>query len=259
MKHLTLLCLAAWLAAFATPSAPAADSSAPWSAGKANAWAREKPWLVGCNFGPSTAINQLEMWQPDSFDPVTIDRELGWAEQLGFTSIRVFLHHLLWEQDSKGFLKRMDKFLDLADRHHIGVMFVLLDGVWDPFPKLGRQRDPKPHVHNSGWVQSPGVELIKNPARYEELKPYIKGVVGRFRKDKRIHAWDIFNEPDNPNRSSYGTHEPPNKAEFALMLLRRTFAWAREATPTQPLTAGVWIGNWGDPAKLSPVEKFMLE
>jgi len=135
----------------------------------------------------------------------------------------------------------------------------LLDGVWDPFPKLGKQRDPKPHVHNSGWVQSPGVELIKNPARYDELKPYLKGVVGRFRKDKRIHAWDVFNEPDNINRSSYGTHEPPNKAEFSLMLLRRAFAWTREATPTQPLTAGVWIGNWGDPAKLSPIERFMLE
>ena len=27
----------------------------------------------------------------------------------------------------------------------------------------------------------------------------------------------------------------------------------------QPLTAGVWIGNWTDPAKLSPMEKFMLE
>src|SRR4051812_20003816 len=106
----------------------------PWPVAKAEGWSREHPWLVGCNFAPSTAINQLEMWQADTFDLPTIDRELGWAEVLGFNSVRVFLHHLLWEQDPQGFLSRIDQFLAVADRHKIGVMFVLFDGVWDPFP-----------------------------------------------------------------------------------------------------------------------------
>src|SRR3954468_5580295 len=136
-----------------------------WSPDEANAWHRKQPWLVGCNFGPSTAINQLEMWQPDTFDLKTIDRELGWAQELGFNSVRVFLHHLLWEQDRDGFLKRMEQFLDVADKHHIGVMFVLFDSVWDPNPKLGKQREPRPHVHNSGWVQSPGKKDLQEPAR----------------------------------------------------------------------------------------------
>ena len=230
-----------------------------WTPAQANAWYAKQPWLAGCNFGPSTAINQLEMWQAESWDPTSIERELGWAEKIGFNSVRVFLHHLLWEQDKEGFLKRMDQFLAMAEKHRIGVMFVPLDGVWDPFPKLGPQRPPKPHVHNSGWVQSPGVELLKNPARHDELKPYIVGVISRFRADPRVHSWDIFNEPDNINRPAYVKHEPTNKAEFATALLKKTFAWARSADPSQPITAGVWIGTWANPEKLAPIEKLMLE
>ena len=237
----------------------APDLPQPWPAEKANAWYRSLPWLVGCNFSPSTAINQLEMFQADTFDLATIDRELGWAEQLGLTSVRVFLHNLLWEQDSKGFLQRLEKFLDTADKHHIGVMFVLLDACWDPFPKLGPQRAPKPHLHNSGWMQAPGREILSNPARHDELKPYITGVIGHFRNDKRIHFWDIFNEPDNNNTPAYVKQEPPNKAVLSTMLIKKAYAWAREANPSQPITSGVWMGNWGDPAKLSPIDKFMLE
>src|SRR5947209_5359271 len=101
-----------------------------WSEEEARGWGEKMPWLVGCNFGPSTAINELEMWQADTFDLPTIDRELGWAEGLGFNSVRVFLHDLAWRQDREGFLKRLDQFLEVADKHHIGVDFVLFDSVW---------------------------------------------------------------------------------------------------------------------------------
>lgn len=237
----------------------AVQASEQWSPERANAWYRDQPWLVGCNFGPSTAINQLEMWQADTFDLATIDRELGWAQDLGFNSVRVFLHHMVWDQDSAGFLQRMDRFLKVGERHKIGVMFVLLDSVWDPNPQPGKQREPKPHVHNSGWVQSPGIAILKDPARHAELKPYIKGVIGHFRDDRRVHAWDIINEPENPNARSYGAKELKNKAEFALKLLESSYAWAREADPTQPITSGVWIGTWSDPQKLTPIERFQLE
>jgi hypothetical protein len=251
--------LALLLALAVTSILPAAAAPEPWPAARAQAWQREHGWLVGCNFAPSTAINQLEMWQADTFDLATLERELGWAEQLGFNSLRVFLHHLPWQQDSNGFLKRIEQFLAAADRHHIGTLFVLFDACWDPFPKPGRQRDPRPHVHNSGWVQCPGLEVLTNAARHDELKPYVTGVIRHFRKDKRIHGWDLFNEPDNVNRSSYFRHEPTNKAGLSLQLLTKAWAWARAARPAQPLTAGVWMGDWGDPAKLSPIERLMLE
>jgi hypothetical protein len=236
-----------------------AGAQSRWSEEQANAWGQKHPWLVGCNFSPSTAINQLEMWQADSFDAATIDRELGWAEQLGFTSVRVFLHHLLWQQDAKGFLKRMDQFLAIAHKHHIGVMFVLFDSCWDPDPKLGKQRDPKPFVHNSGWVQSPGREFMANPARLDELKPYVQGVVGHFRNDERIDFWDVYNEPDNLNDPAYIKLEPTNKVDSALLLLEKTFTWAREMKPSQPLSSAPWLGPWADPTKLRPMEKLQLD
>lgn len=230
-----------------------------WSEAQANQWYQKKGWLVGVDYTPRTAINQLEMWQAESFDPETIDQELGWAEELGFNSIRVFLHDLLWKQDSAGFLKRMDKFLDIADSHHIGVMFVLFDGVWNPHPKLGKQPAPTPHVHNSGWVQSPGAEILADTSQWGYLEEYVKGVLGHFSKDARVDVWDLFNEPDNTNNGSYGDVELPNKKEQAMLLLKKTYTWAREINPSQPLTAGLWYGNWSAPDSLKPMDRYMIE
>ena len=230
-----------------------------WSVERADEWYKQRGWLVGCNFAPSTAINQLEMWQADTFDPNTIERELTWAQDLGFNSVRVFLHNLLWTQDAEGFTKRMEQFLEIADRHKIGVMFVLLDGVWDPFPHTGRQREPKPHVHNSGWVQSPGMHILRDPVRHEKLQGYIKGVISHFRQDKRVHAWDLFNEPDNINRPAYVKLEPENKADLALALLKKVVVWAREVDPCQPITAGVWVGDWSSDERLTPISRYMLD
>src|SRR5690606_17822411 len=165
-------------------------TTTPWTAEKANAWYAKKPWLVGANFAPQTAINQLEMWQEDTFDPATIDKELGWAKSLGFNSMRVFLHHMLWDNDKEGLIQRREQFLDICEKHEIGVMFVLFDSVWDPFPVAGKQRDPKPFIHNSGWVQSPGAEVLKDPGKHDALKDYVVGVISHFKNDKRVHIWD---------------------------------------------------------------------
>lgn len=229
-----------------------------WTKEKANAWQEETGWLVGCNFSPSTAINQLEMWQEATFDPETIDRELGWAEDLGFNSVRVYLHDLLWEQDSAGLIERMEQFLEISDKHQIGVMFVLFDGVWHPNPELGKQPEPVPHVHNSGWVQSPGREVLEDTSQHDRLERYVKGVIGHFAQDERVQVWDIFNEPDNPNSSSYGDIETPEKAALALHLLKKSFQWAREAGPSQPITSAVWRGDYSNPENLEPMDEFMI-
>lgn len=249
------------LACRGTP-APAAEP-ARWSEERAAAWGKQTPWLVGANFSPAYAINQLEMWQADTFNPAAIDRELGWAQDLGFNSMRVFLHHLLWEQDPAGFLGRIDEFLAIADKHRIGVMFVLYDSVWDPNPKLGPQRAPQPGLHNSGWVQSPGAKDLIDSNRHALLEAYTKGVIGRFRTDRRVQVWDLWNEPDNLNDNSYGRNklkqEPEKKLELTLVLLTKVFGWARQAEPMQPLTSGLWVGGRiTDPAKLVPIERLQL-
>jgi len=198
------------------------------------------------------------MWQGDTFDSETIDRELGWAADLGFNSVRVFLHNLLWDQDREGFLKRVDQFLEIANRHGIGTVLVPFDGVWDPHPKLGPQADPVPHRHNSRWVQAPGADVLGDPKKHAGLRPYLHGVIHHFRDDRRIDAWDLFNEPDNPN-PAYAKLELENKAEMASLLLGELFQWAREADPSQPVTVGVWIGTWASHDKLSPTAKLSLE
>jgi hypothetical protein len=230
-----------------------------WTEERANAWYAQQPWPVGADFLPSTAINELEMWQADTYDPATIDRELGWAEGIGMNTMRVFLHNLLWEQDAAGFKKRMDDFLTIVARHHIRPVFVLFDSCWEPFPKLGPQHPPIPGVHNSGWVQAPGAVVLADAAQYPKLEQYVKGVVGAFANDRRILAWDLWNEPDNGNDSSYAKGEPRNKNEIIAQLLPQVFQWARSAQPSQPLTSGVWHGDWSSLALMTPVAQIQIE
>src|ERR1700678_2634638 len=235
------------------------EPSPRWTETAANAWYAKQPWLVGSNYIPATAINELEMWQADTFDPQRIDTELGWAQSIGLNTMRVFLHDLLWQQDPDGFKKRIDTFLSIAAKHHIKPLFVLFDSCWDPNPHLGKQRAPTPGVHNSGWVQSPGAKALQDPQQYPRLEGYVKGVVGSFAKDDRILGWDVWNEPDNTNEPTYSKLEPPNKVELVQALLPKVFEWARSVHPTQPLTSGVWKGDWSDPSKLGRTEKIQIE
>lgn len=203
-----------------------------WSIEKAEKWYAAQPWLNGADFIPSTAINQLEMWQADTFDPETIDRELGYAEGIGMNVMRVYLHSLAYKADPKGFKKRMDQYLAISSKHHIKTMFVIFDDVWGKEPKIGKQPDPKPGVHNSGWVQDPGEPAYKETSEYPRLETYVKDIVGTFKNDDRILLWDLYNEPGNMGKGS-GT----------LPLLKLVFSWAREINPIQPLSAGIW--SWG--------------
>jgi hypothetical protein len=230
-----------------------------WSEAKAQQWYAAQPWLVGANFIPTDAINQLEMWQAESFDSQEIDRELGWAEGLGMNTMRVFLHDALWQQDAAGFQRRIDMFLTIAAKHHIKPMFVLFDSCWDPEFKLGPQRPPIPGVHNSGWVQSPGAKALEDSEEYPRLKTFVEGVIGAFAKDDRVLAWDLWNEPDNEGGGDYGKQEPKDKEALVAKLLPQAFAWAREVHPTQPLTSPLWHGARWDEAGLNAVERTQIE
>ncbi|MDT7810922.1 MAG: hypothetical protein QOJ42_838, partial [Acidobacteriaceae bacterium] len=173
------------------------DAGGRWSAQQANGWYGKQPWLVGANFIPSDAINELEMFQAETFDPALIDKEVGMAEGIGMNTMRVFLQDQLWQQDAKGFTKRLDTFLGIAAKHHIRPLLVLFDSCWETNPHLGPQHPPIPGVHNSGWVQSPGKARLMDRSIEPQLEAYVKGVVGAFAKDDRVLGWDVWNEPDN--------------------------------------------------------------
>jgi hypothetical protein len=230
-----------------------------WSEEKAKSWYDQQAWLVGSNYIPADAINQLEMWQAQSFNPAQIDKELGWAESLGMNTMRVFLHDLLWQEDSEGFKKRIGQFLEISSRHHIKPLFVLFDSCWDPDPKLGVQHPPIPGVHNSGWVQSPGRVALTDPAQEGRLKSYVTGVVGAFANDDRVLGWDVWNEPSNTNHGSYFKLEPSNKPELVEALLPNVFAWARDGHPSQPLTSGVWDIDFENGEPLTKTQQIQLE
>ena len=244
-----------------------------WTEERAWQWHNENGWMVGTNFNPSTSINQLEFWQEDTYDPETIERELEWSAELGMNMHRVYLHNLLWDQDSIGFLERVDNYLNISESKDIKTLFVLLDDVWHPVPKLGKQPEPIPFVHNSGWVQAPGSEILGDSSRHDELRNYVKGVISHFADDKRVVGWDLYNEPDNVassdpenlvnNINFRGLNRGPEVKEkhiYSLSLLKKIFMWAREVTPSQPLTVGLWKDSetWNDIDNLSAIDRFAI-
>jgi len=206
--------------------------TAPWSKEKANEWYKQWGWLRGCNFQPSTAINQLEMWQAESFDPVTVDRELGWAASIGMNCMRVYLHHVAWDVDKEGFKKRMGQYLGIADSHGISTIFVFFDDCWNPTYSAGKQPEPKPGIHNSGWVRDPGDLLFEKPELINLLETYMKDVLTYFKDDKRIVLWDLYNEPGN---SAYG--------DKSMNLVQKAYEWAWAVNPSQPVSIGLWNAN----------------
>jgi len=230
-----------------------------WTPEKANAWYIKQGWLVGCNYIPAYAINQLEMWQADTFDTLAIEKELALAESIGMNTLRVFLHDLLWLQDAAGFKKRIDKFLSISKQHHIKIVLVLFDSCWDPLPKLGKQKEPLKGVHNSGWVQSPGRYILENMDAFPYLEQYIKDIITTFAKDERVLLWDLFNEPDNDSFKTYGKLEAKEKSVLGFALLKKTFLWARAVNPSQPVCASIWSGDWSSHANMKEIDRFIVE
>jgi len=204
----------------------------PWSIEKANEWYAKQSWLVGCNFLPSTAVNQLEMFQRDSFDIETIRQEILMASKLGFNSLRIYLHDLLW-QDKRSLIYHLNLVLEVCEVNAIKPILVLFDDCHRGYPKLGIQPKPVRGVHNSGWKQSPGIAIVHDiydrsisERETERLKSYVQEVITEFGQDPRVLMWDIYNEP---GQFPVG--------EKSIRLLELTWRWAQEVRPTQPLTA----------------------
>ncbi len=212
------------------------DAEGRWSVARAQDWQEHQPWVCGFNYVPSTACNTTEFWLADTFDAATIERELGWAQQTGFNSCRVFLQYLVWRHDPNGFKNRLERFLEIAAHKGISVVPVLFDDCTFGKPRLtepwiGRQRDPIPGMILPSWTPSPGLSRVTNRNAWPDLERYVGDVVSTFKDDTRIVFWDLYNEPGN---SDMGEKSTP--------LMAAAFTWAREAGPSQPLSVGIWSG-----------------
>jgi len=205
---------------------------AVWSKQKANEWYKQYGWLRGCDFIPHTAINQLEMWQKETFDTAAISLDLSYAESIGLNCMRVFLHHAAWQIDPGGFKNRVGQYLAIAQRHGIVTILVFFDDCWNDTYHTGTQPLPKKGIHNSGWIKDPGKLYYDEPTLVDTLQVYVKDILTTFKNDKRILLWDLYNEPGNGNCG--------NKS---LPLLQKIFKWGRQVDPSQPLSAGVWTSD----------------
>ena len=219
-----------------------------WSAEKANAWYAKQPWLVGCNYYPATAINQIEMWQAATFDPKTIDKELGRAEAMGMNTLRVYLHDLVWADDERGLYRRMDQFLDICKKHGIRPFFTFFDDCHNPNPQLGQQPLPVKAWHNSGWVTCPARDVAvrfaegkATPAEVARLRGYIQGTMKRFKNDDRVLFWELYNEPGRGSGGGGDMTATINTktvmGDKSSKLVYQSWVWAREVSPSQPVSS----------------------
>ncbi len=220
-----------------------------WTIERANEWYKETGWISGCNFLPSTAVNSIEFWQKETFDPETIDRELGYAEDLGFNTMRVWLNSLVYRDDPEGFKNRVEQYLAIADKHKIKTMFVFFCDCFNRDSKSGPQPAPKPGVHNSQWVQDPSCDLrTDTTALYAWLEKYVKDLIQTYSDDKRVLVWDLYNEPGQVGHD-----------DLSLPLVRKVFQWAREINPSQPVTTGLNKYDHLRGDRAYPLNKFLLE
>jgi hypothetical protein len=235
-----------------------------WTIEAARDWGARHPWLCGFNYLPSGAVNFLEMWRGATFDPDSIARELGWAAEIGFNALRTNLHYLDWHFDRDGLVDRVDRFLDIAAERGIATMLCLFDDCEfsGEKPQWGPQPTPRPGVHNSCAIGSPGRELVARREEWPFLRAYVYDLLNRFGGDERVVIWDLYNEPGNrmifPDHTRQSEHcaslEPASHA-----LMRAAFAWAREVGPSQPLTVAPWrIGRVGEEAYGHPIDRDAL-
>lgn len=211
--------------------APGSERGERWSRDRIWTWYEQLGTVKGVNYIPRTAVNSVEMWMEETFDPGTIDEELGWAQAAGYTAIRVQLQFVVWQADSGGFLDRVDKLMELAAKHGLRVVPVLFDdlNLAASAPVAGGQPDPVPGVHNSRWVPSPSGEAVTDRGQWPELERYVKDVMGRFKSDDRVLYWDLYNTAGNNGLW-----------EESLPLMDRTFDWARSVGAAQPLAVAAW-------------------
>ena len=216
-----------------------------WTKEQANEWIKKLPYLAGVNYVPSTAINSIEIWREETFDPKTIDEELGLLKSIGMNTVRIFLSDLVWENDPKGMHLRMEKFLEICEKRDVYVMFTFFTNGGLPEGKWGPQPKPRPNVHNSGWMKTPRLSVLSDESKWGYLQSYVYETVKKFANHKRVVVWDIFNEPGNVGSAHIAQKKLSDKViqpniEQTKKLMLKAFEWARAANPSQPITAGVW-------------------
>jgi hypothetical protein len=151
----------------------------------------------GFNFTPVAADAHEAFWL--NYPAEEIDRDFGYAQQLNLNQVRVFVRSDAWDQDSKTFTESLNKFMDAAQRHHLGVMLVLAPSA--------KTMD--------------GLSGVAQAAAEAKLKAWVVSLARIVRDKPAMAFWDVANEPDWPG---YADHRRSNTEVERRMNLARTFA-----------------------------------
>ncbi|KAK3236151.1 hypothetical protein CYMTET_53699 [Cymbomonas tetramitiformis] len=199
-------------------------------------------WL-GAEYTPARASNTLWWWNFDEYeDDVLLELEAA-RRHFGYTTLRMFLHPLLYEADDVAFISNITRFVEIAETKDMRVGFVFFD---DCFAHEGADlnepclpsRDPVQSGCEVGsfgqsqccmncWVASPQ-DKDRDPSDVDRYRPYVTTIVSAFKNDPRVLWWEIFNEPNEAS-------------SFSLTLRSAAYSWAKAVHPTQPV-----ISCWDD-------------
>lgn len=212
-----------------------------WSKEKAWEWYNQFPWIRGFCYYPSCCVNRIEMWQEYGWDKVkpVIDSELKLAKEWGFNAIRIGGALELYIDQKESYLKHIDEVIEMADKYGIYVMWTfggdcVVQKQNYSWPKYGPQdfdfgyhsgRANSPHV----VMHQPGYNLIDEPEYEEEFYEMIRTIVSKYKDDKRIIVWDIFNEAGNSLRGM-----------MSYRVIKNAFDIARSYNPIQPCASCCW-------------------
>jgi len=143
------------------PHSNAQDSTQRWTEKRAWDWYNKQSWYCGFNYIPAYAINYTAMWDKTTFDPIAIDKELALAQQSGMNVLRAVLQFAVYEDDPAYFLKTLDAFMAICNKHHIKFVPALFDDCvfgLEHDPKLGIQPEPIKRLVCLGMVAQPGTQ-----------------------------------------------------------------------------------------------------
>lgn len=231
-----------------------------WSRQKAWEWYNSQPWIRGCNYMSADCANRIDCWQEYEFEEKfeTTRGELALMAELGYNSIRIIPEFFVWDKEHDGFMERFERYIELAAQNGISCMVVLGNDCVPPYEEavkrmhLGEQHvDWGYHggrkVSQHGHFGGSGYSILDEPENAERYYEFVKEIVEKYKADKRIIIWDVFNEPGNSKRDS-----------MSLPHLKRFFEIIRDIDPIQPLTVAIW-SQTTNLDSLKDIEKFGLE
>ena len=233
-----------------------AARNGPWTKEQAWEWYSRQPWMRGCNYMPASCANRVDQWQEMGCEErfAEMERELKLAQSIGFNTLRILIEEqgfAVWCAEHDGFMARLERMLALLDKygmHKYGMRMILVLGndcsrpkeIWS-FPKTGPQpcdwgyHGGRKRSQHGSFPGAVGYTCVDDPELREKFFAMCEEVMTKYRTDRRIAFWNIWNEPGNGNR-----RKPEHVA-----LIRRLFELAWKIDPVQPLAADVWAGHYG--------------